>query len=154
MGDVIAFPGSWHGDDAPQPSDPPVPEDSAARAAADPAALDPAALDRAHQRPVPEEHRSRPGRALLWREVAGHELRQERLRQSRTQSDVADRAGVSTQYLSEVERGRKEPSSEVLHAVSGALGLDLLELTTRVSRTLAATPATRSSSTSPLLLAA
>lgn len=154
MGDVIAFPGSWHGDDAPQPSDPPVPEDSAARAATDPAALDPAALDRTHQRPVPEEHRVRPGRALLWREAAGHELRQERLRQSRTQSDVADRAGVSTQYLSEVERGRKEPSSEVLHAVSGALGLDLLELTTRVSRTLAATPATRSSSTSPLLLAA
>ena len=45
-------------------------------------------------------------------------------------------AGVSTQYLSEVERGRKEPSSEVIGAVAGALGLRLVDLTTRVSRRL------------------
>jgi transcriptional regulator with XRE-family HTH domain len=49
---------------------------------------------------------------------------------------VAERAGVSTQYLSEVERGRKEPSSEVLRAVSGALDLRLVDLTTRVARRL------------------
>ena len=46
------------------------------------------------------------------------------------------RAGVSTQYLSEVERGRKEPSSEILGAVSGALGLRLADLAGRVARTL------------------
>ena len=42
--------------------------------------------------------------------------------------DVAERAGVSTQYLSEVERGMKDPSSEILSAVAGALGLSLGDL--------------------------
>ena len=59
----------------------------------------------------------------LWREAVGHELREERHRQERTLADVAEESGVSMQYLSEVERGRKEPSSEILGAVSGALGL-------------------------------
>lgn len=76
----------------------------------------------------------------LWREVVGRELRAERLRQQRTLADVAGRAGVSVQYLSEVERGLKEPSSEVLGAVHGALGLRLVELTTRVTEQLG-TPA-------------
>ena len=51
----------------------------------------------------------------------------------RTLADVAEEAGVSTQYLSEIERGRKEPSSEVLQAVAGALGLRLVDLTIRVA---------------------
>ena len=72
----------------------------------------------------------------LWREAVGHELREERRTTGRTLADVASAAGVSTQYLSEVERGRKEPSSEILGAVAGALGLRLVDLTTRVSRTL------------------
>jgi transcriptional regulator with XRE-family HTH domain len=76
----------------------------------------------------------------LWREVVGEQLREERHRQERTLADVAEESGVSTQYLSEVERGRKEPSSEILGAVSGALGLSLLDLTTRVARTLAVRP--------------
>ena len=46
------------------------------------------------------------------------------------------RPGVSIQYLSEVERGLKEPSSEILGAVSGALGLRLVDLTIRVARSL------------------
>ncbi|MCW2794875.1 helix-turn-helix transcriptional regulator [Nocardioides sp.] len=75
----------------------------------------------------------------LWREAVGQELRDERHRAGRTLIDVAGEAGVSTQYLSEVERGRKEPSSEVLGAVAGALGLRLVDLTVRVSRTLRAT---------------
>lgn len=74
----------------------------------------------------------------LWRESVGHELRRERARQQRTLADVAGRAGISVQYLSEVERGLKEPSSEVLGAVGGALGLRLADLTGRVSRGLAA----------------
>ena len=74
--------------------------------------------------------------APLWREAAGRELREERLAQQRTLADVAGVAGVSTQYLSEVERGRKEPSSEVVEAVGGALGLTLLDLTTRISQRL------------------
>ncbi|SFC98358.1 Helix-turn-helix domain-containing protein [Nocardioides terrae] len=76
--------------------------------------------------------------APLWREAVGHELREERLGQDRTLADVAGDAGVSTQYLSEVERGRKEPSSEVIEAVGGALGLGLVDLTARVTRRLVA----------------
>jgi len=72
----------------------------------------------------------------LWREVAGDELRRERHRSERTLSDVAGQAGISVQYLSEVERGRKEASSEVLAAVAGALGLRLADLTLRVTRRL------------------
>ena len=77
-----------------------------------------------------------PQREPLWREALGEELREERLRVRRTLADVGQEAGVSTQYLSEVERGRKEPSSEVIGAVAGALGLRLVDLTTRVSRRL------------------
>jgi len=77
-----------------------------------------------------------PSPEPLWREAAGRELREERQSAGRTLADVAEEAGVSTQYLSEVERGLKEPSSEILEAVSGALGLGLVDLTTRVARTL------------------
>ncbi|MCW2764894.1 MAG: helix-turn-helix domain protein [Nocardioides sp.] len=92
----------------------------------------------------------RPAPEPLWREAVGRELREERHRAGRTLTDVAGTAGVSTQYLSEVERGRKEPSSEVLGAVAGALGLRLVDLTVRVSRTLHAT----SAPAGPLALAA
>jgi DNA-binding XRE family transcriptional regulator len=72
----------------------------------------------------------------LWREAVGHELREERRTTGRTLADVAGEAGVSTQYLSEIERGRKEPSSEVLGAVAAALGLRLVDLTSRVTRSI------------------
>jgi transcriptional regulator with XRE-family HTH domain len=98
--------------------------------------------------PDPAPQRDERGPEPLWREAVGTELRAERHRQERTLADVAEEAGVSTQYLSEVERGRKEPSSEILGAVSGALGLRLLDLTTRVARTLAA------GTTGPLAMAA
>lgn len=86
---------------------------------------------------VPDDHQPAvPDPEPLWREVAGRELREERTRQERTLADVAGTAGISVQYLSEVERGLKEPSSEVLGAVHGALGLRLVDLTLRVSREL------------------
>ena len=47
--------------------------------------------------------------------------------------DVAERAGISPQYLSELERGRKDPSSEVLSAVTGALGSTVQELSRLVA---------------------
>lgn len=84
--------------------------------------------------PLPDHDKPAP----LWREAAGQVIREERSRQERTLADVAGDAGVSTQYLSEIERGRKEPSSEVLEAVGGALGLGLVDLTERVTRTLRA----------------
>jgi transcriptional regulator with XRE-family HTH domain len=89
--------------------------------------------------------------APLWREAVGRELRHERLGQERTLADVAGEAGVWTQYLSEVERGRKEPSSEVIEAVGGALGLTLVDLTGRVTRRLLST---RRAPRGPLALAA
>jgi transcriptional regulator with XRE-family HTH domain len=55
-------------------------------------------------------------------------LRRERLAQERTLKDVADAARISMPYLSEVERGRKEASSEVLAAAAHALGLGLGDL--------------------------
>jgi transcriptional regulator with XRE-family HTH domain len=65
-------------------------------------------------------------------------LRDRRRELGETLDDVAHRAGVSPQYLSEIERGLKEPSSEVVAAVSGALGASLLDLTLDVARTLSA----------------
>jgi DNA-binding XRE family transcriptional regulator len=71
----------------------------------------------------------------LWRESVGHELREERLASGKRLVDVAEEAGVSPQYLSEVERGLKDPSSELLAAIAGALGLSVAEIATRVAST-------------------
>jgi len=73
----------------------------------------------------------------LWREVVGEQLRAERLDRGERIADVAARAGVAAQYLSELERGLKDPSSEVLSALSGALELPLLDLTRRAGLRLA-----------------
>ena len=67
-------------------------------------------------------------REPLWRHVVGDVLRRERLAQERTLKDVADSARISMPYLSELERGRKEASSEVLAAAAHALGLGLADL--------------------------
>ncbi|KOG35215.1 helix-turn-helix domain-containing protein [Streptomyces resistomycificus] len=87
-------------------------------------------------RPASERPATAPpepaGREPLWRDLVGDVLRRERLAQERTLKDVADAARISMPYLSEVERGRKEASSEVLAAAAHALGLglgDLLSLT-------------------------
>lgn len=84
--------------------------------------------------PYPEVPRSRKP---LWRHVLGEVLRSERLEQERILTEVAATAGVSPQYLSEVERGLKEASSEVLGAVADALGLDLADVVERVAGRLA-----------------
>ncbi|KRC59071.1 hypothetical protein ASE14_14865 [Agromyces sp. Root81] len=68
----------------------------------------------------------------LWRHALGEVLRAERLEQERILTEVAATAGVSPQYLSEIERGRKEPSSELLGSVAEALGLDLVDVVQRV----------------------
>jgi transcriptional regulator with XRE-family HTH domain len=64
----------------------------------------------------------------LWRHVVGDVLRRERLAQERRLKDVAEAARISMPYLSEIERGRKEASSEVLAAAAHALGLGLADL--------------------------
>lgn len=70
----------------------------------------------------------------LWRELVGDSLRSARHTDGLRLVDVAERAGVSPQYLSEVERGLKDPSSEMLHAIAGALDLGVRELATRAAR--------------------
>lgn len=59
------------------------------------------------------------------RQVVGDTLRALRLRQRRTLREVSASARVSLGYLSEVERGRKEASSELLSAICGALAVPL-----------------------------
>jgi len=61
----------------------------------------------------------------LLREVIGDVLRRARTEQGRTLREVSDTARVSLGYLSEVERGRKEASSELLSAICGALEVPL-----------------------------
>ncbi|MCD9877752.1 helix-turn-helix domain-containing protein [Streptomyces guryensis] len=95
-----------------------------------------------------------PSREPLWRDLVGDVLRRERLAQERTLKDVADTARISMPYLSEVERGRKEASSEVLAAAAHALGLGLGDLLSRahgeLTRTGSRQPArSRRTSTSP-----
>jgi transcriptional regulator with XRE-family HTH domain len=64
----------------------------------------------------------------LWREVLGSRLRALRTDRDETLAQTAERAGISPQYLSEVERGRKEPSSEMIAALAGALDLTVADL--------------------------
>jgi len=64
----------------------------------------------------------------LWREILGSRLRALRAEREQTLAQLADRAGISPQYLSEIERGRKEPSSEMIAALAGALGIPVAEL--------------------------
>jgi transcriptional regulator with XRE-family HTH domain len=79
--------------------------------------------------------RQRP-RPLL-RTTIGEVLRRVRRAQGRTLADVSRAARVSVPYLSELERGRKEASSEVLAAICDALRIDLPELLAVVGRELA-----------------
>src|SRR5947209_2079985 len=84
--------------------------------------------------PQPEPRpRERQAQEPLWREVLGRRLRLLRQEQQETLSETAARAGISPQYLSEVERGRKEPSSEMIAALAGALGSTLIDLTEQVA---------------------
>lgn len=75
---------------------------------------------------------------VLLREAVGQTLRDARTAQSRTLRDVARAARVSLGYLSEVERGQKEASSELLHSICTALGLTLSSVMTDVTTEVAA----------------
>jgi transcriptional regulator with XRE-family HTH domain len=75
--------------------------------------------------------------ASLLREVLGDVLRRARTKQGRTLRQVSDSARVSLGYLSEVERGRKEASSELLSAICDALDVPLSQLLVDASEQLA-----------------
>jgi len=108
------------------------------------------------RKPQPERRPQEP----LWREVLGRRLRALRQEQQETLAETAARAGISPQYLSEIERGRKEPSSEMIAALAGALGTTLIGLTEQVATDLRRQQAlapgeasTRAGRTGPVLLA-
>jgi transcriptional regulator with XRE-family HTH domain len=82
----------------------------------------------------PEPERPKP----LLRTALGGVLRRTRQEQGRTLAAVARAARVSVPYLSELERGRKEGSSEVLAAICDALGIGLADLLAEARRDLAA----------------
>ncbi|MCU0278193.1 MAG: helix-turn-helix transcriptional regulator [Candidatus Nanopelagicales bacterium] len=74
---------------------------------------------------------------VVLRQVVGDELRRRRMDQGRTLRDVSTSARVSLGYLSEVERGQKEASSELLAAICGALEVPLSEVMRSVSDNVA-----------------
>jgi len=74
---------------------------------------------------------------IVLRRHLGDELRRRRLAQGRTLREVSGSARVSLGYLSEVERGQKEPSSELLGAICGALDVPLSQLLRAVSDDIA-----------------
>jgi DNA-binding XRE family transcriptional regulator len=116
---------------------------------------EPAAQQSPAQEAPAQEHRAQEP---LWREVLGQRLRALRREQRETLAETAGRAGVSPQYLSEIERGRKEPSSEMIAALAGALGITLTGLTEQVADDLRRQQATslarlaRSRASGPVML--
>ena len=75
---------------------------------------------------------------VILRRVVGEQLRRLRQDQGRTLRDVSSAARVSLGYLSEIERGQKEPSSELLAAICAALDVPLSVLLRSVSEEVAA----------------
>ncbi|WP_416442485.1 helix-turn-helix domain-containing protein [Leucobacter sp. HNU] len=90
---------------------------------------------------TPAEHRDRPAPPPLWRHMLGEELRRLRHARGETLGETAKHAGVSPQYLSEMERGVKDPSSEMIAAVAGALDATLIDLARSVAESLSAAAA-------------
>jgi transcriptional regulator with XRE-family HTH domain len=74
---------------------------------------------------------------IVLRKVMGDQLRQHRISQKRSLRDISKSARVSLGYLSELERGQKEPSSELLGAICGALNLPLSKLMFEVTKAVA-----------------
>jgi XRE family transcriptional regulator, stress-response regulator len=70
---------------------------------------------------------------ILLRRLLGDVLRRQRQRQGRTLREVSSSARVSLGYLSEVERGQKEASSELLCAICDALDVPMSEVMREVS---------------------
>lgn len=71
--------------------------------------------------------------AVLMREMLGQTLRELRRESAKTLREVSGEARVSLGYLSEVERGQKEASSELLNAICGALDVPLSDVLRLVS---------------------
>ena len=75
-------------------------------------------------------------RDISLREAIGHVLRDLRTRDHKTLREVSEKAGVSLGYLSEVERGQKEASSELLSSIAQSLGLRTAQMLRMVAEYL------------------
>ena len=82
---------------------------------------------RAHAVPHAQEQPDEAKEVSL-REAIGHVLRDLRTRDHKTLREVSEKAGVSLGYLSEVERGQKEASSELLSSIAQSLGLSTAQM--------------------------
>lgn len=89
-----------------------------------------------HSFPTAPDSVGAPAPRQSMREAVGDVLRDERHDQERTLADVAEEAAVSLPYLSEIERGRKDVSSELLSAVCDALGVEIADVLERTARQL------------------
>ena len=74
---------------------------------------------------------------VLFRRLLGEVLRSQRMRQGRTLREVSADARVSLGYISEIERGHKEASSELLASICAALDVPLSEILSEVSDAVA-----------------
>lgn len=97
-----------------------------------------------HAAPEPQEHKM-----IVLRHEIGEVLRDVRQRQNRTLREVSHSARVSLGYLSEVERGQKEASSELLASICAALDIPMSQMLREVSDRLAAAEGLRIPDTVP-----
>lgn len=74
---------------------------------------------------------------VIFRRLLGEVLRDQRMRQGRTLRQVSADARVSLGYISEIERGQKEASSELLASICAALDIPLSEILAEVSDAVA-----------------
>lgn len=74
---------------------------------------------------------------VLFRRQLGDVLRGERMRQGMTLRELSSEARISLGYISEIERGQKEASSELLSSLCEALDVPLSEVLREVSDTIA-----------------
>ncbi len=74
---------------------------------------------------------------VVFRRLLGEVLRSQRMRQGRTLREISAEARVSLGYISEIERGQKEASSELLASLCSALDVPLSEILSEVSDAVA-----------------
>ena len=72
---------------------------------------------------------------IIWRQLLGEELRAQRTSQGRSLRDISAHANVALGYLSELERGHKEVSSELLASICSALNVGVSEILHNVANT-------------------
>lgn len=77
------------------------------------------------------------GGTMLFREVLGAQLRVQRAEQGMTLRQLSARSNVALGYLSEIERGRKEPSSELIAAICRALDVPASKIVSQCAEVLA-----------------